>query len=31
VPRNMPQLDYDEAARQANAYLRANPAAGDGG
>jgi len=27
----MPQLDYDEAARQANAYLRTNPAAGDGG
>ena len=31
APRNMPQLDYDEAARQANAYLRTNPAAGDGG
>jgi hypothetical protein len=29
APRNMPQLDYDEAARLANSFLQANPAPED--
>ena len=29
APRNMPQLDYDEAARLANSFLQANPSPED--
>ena len=31
APRNMPQLDYDEAARLANSFLQANPSPEDDG
>ena len=30
APRNVPQLDYDEAARLANSYLQTNPLPEDG-
>ena len=31
APRNIPQLDYDEASRLVNSFLQANPSPGDDG